>query len=110
MSTQNSLEKYTRAIEALEAHKEANAHVFSEHEKLVFAVIDAEGELRDDVSVANAGVENNKFEVVITPQSQTFGDVEAIDKLVADRILSPEIRAKIVQTVQRPARITIKRK
>lgn len=108
MSKETSLEKYTKSIEALESHKRANAGVFEEHQKLVFEVIDAENELRDEVAIANAGVENNKYKVVLTPQTQTYGDIEAIEKLVADKIISPEIRAKIVVTTERPPRITIK--
>lgn len=110
MSKENSLEKYTKAIDALESHKESNKAVFEEHQKLVFEVIDAENVLRDDVAEANAGVENGSYKVIVTPQTQTYGDVEAIDKLVADRIISPELRNKIVVTTQRPAKITIQKK
>lgn len=110
MSKEAALDNYAKAVSALERHKEQNSTVFEDHQELVFRVIDAENLLRDEVAMAKSGVENNEYNVTCTPETQTFGDIEEIDKLVAAKLISPEIRAKIVKTVDRPARITIKKK
>lgn len=110
MSTQKSLEKYTKAFEALEDHRQKHIGIFDAHQALVLTLIDAENELRDDVAEGGVGIENTDFKVTITPQTQVFADVEEVDKLVKDKLISPEIRAKIVKTNQRPPKISIKRK
>jgi hypothetical protein len=106
MSTQ--LEKFTKAKEALEAHIEANKALFDDHQKLVFAVIDAENELRDYAAEKNEGETNGKYTVVVTPQTQTWGDVEVLKEMLASGKIGQDFYDKVVKTEKRPARISIK--
>lgn len=108
MSDSNfSLTKYTSAHKQMMEHQRNNASVFDEHKRLMLLVIDAENELRDAVDENKANVSNNDFRVTITPQTQTFADIEVIDRLIANGQISASLRESIVKTVQRPDRISI---
>lgn len=101
-----ALQKYSNAVAAVKEHKEANAGVFDAHEKLVFAVIDAENELRDAVAVSKEGVSNGMHRVTITPQTQTIVDPDDL-KAHQGEALTPELIAELTKTYERPPRITI---
>lgn len=102
MSVETSLARYTEAEKARREHIELNKKVFDEHERLVFAVIDAENELRDDVAMTKSAVSNNDFKVTYTPQTQVVYDEDVIRTfLPAEKI--PEA----IKTVDRPGRISI---
>lgn len=104
MSTHNSLEKYTSAFEAMEAHKESNQAVFKEHERLLFNLIDAENELRDAVAESGQGVSNQTHVVTVTPQTQRVYSEEKMHQY-----LTSSQFAEVVNDVTRPPRIIIKK-
>lgn len=104
MAKENLLQKYTQAIAARDEHIEENKSVFATHKKLVFAIIDAENELRDAVAESGSGVENGVFKVTCTPQTQVVYDNEALSKL-----LQPDEIDKVVKEVTRPSKIVISR-
>ncbi len=104
MSKETALDRYTRSVEARNEHLEANRAVFEAHEKLVMNVIDAENDLRDQVSEAKEGVKNADFEVVLTPVTQRVYNEDKMKQM-----LTPIQFADVVNDVTRPARITIKR-
>lgn len=110
MSTHNALEKYTRAMEALNGHIKQNKAVFDAHKRYVESVIDAENELRDAVATENKGVENSDFEVKVFPQTQTYADIEVIDAMVKEGNINGQMRDRIVKTIKRPLRISIRPK
>ena len=103
MSKENSLEKYTMAVNAIEAHKEAHQAVFKEHERLLMNLIDTENELRDEVATDGSGVENSQFKVVVIPQTQRVYDEDKLHQL-----LNATQFASVVNDVQRSPRISIK--
>lgn len=109
MSTKaiTALDKYTAAVEKRNEHITANKSVFTAHEQIVNSIIDAENELRDAVAETGAGVSNEAFRVTLVPQTQTWGDIEEVDKFVAGGKLSKADRDQIVKTQTRPPRITI---
>lgn len=103
----NSLDKYTRAVDAVRAHEESNRAIFDAHKKLVMTVIDAENELRDDAAgmidgltknVPHVVAEDGLFRVIITPQTLTVYDEEKIRAAGAGSAITEQ---------QRPPRITI---
>jgi len=102
-----SLDKYSNAVNAMKAHQESNQAVFDEHKRLVLKIIDAENELRDAVAESKEGVENLYHKVTVTPQTQTFADVEEVDKALGAGYISQSVRDRIVKTVQRPEKISI---
>lgn len=102
-----ALDKYTSAMNQLNDHTEKNQTVFNEHKNIMLRVIDAENELRDAVAESNAGISNGAFRVTVTPQTQTWADIEAIDRLIAAGSIPASLREAIVKTTQRPARISI---
>lgn len=106
MNAATSLEKYTKAVDAVKAHTEANSSVFTMHKSLMMQLIDAENELRDAVAEAGAGVSNAQHRVTITPQEQTWGDIETL-KALEGKTINAETIAQIVKTQKRPPRITI---
>ena len=102
MSNQSSLEKYTKSVEALNEHKAKNESVFSEHQRLLFSVIDAENELRDAVAESGEGLENEEFKVTVVPQTMKVYDEEKLKVLLtADKF------AEVVTEQKRPPRISI---
>lgn len=101
------LTKYTSAHKQMMDHQKNNSSVFDEHKRLMMLVIDAENELRDAVAENKANVSNNDFKVTVTPQTQTFADIDVIDRLIANGQISASLRESIVKTVPRPERITI---
>ena len=107
MNTLTALDKYTKAVRQVKDHQESNSAVFAEHKNLMMTLIDAENELRDAVAEAGAGVSDAFTKVVITPQTQIWADIEAIDKLIAQGKIPSALRDQIVKTQQRPPRITI---
>jgi len=98
---------YTSAMDALKGHQEDNKEVFDAHQKLVMNVIDAENVLRDEVAELKESVSNGQYRASYTPQSQTYADIEEIDRAVSQGIITQEVRSQIVKTVDRAARITI---
>lgn len=109
MSKETALEKYTKAVEKRDAHITENKAVFDAHEKIVMDIIDAESDLRDAVAESKEGVSNTEFTVTITPQTQTFVDIEQLDKFVADGSMSKEMRDLAVKTEERPPKISIRK-
>lgn len=91
----------------LEEHQEQNKKVFDDHKKIVFDVMDAENELRDAVAEEKSQVSNALFRVTIAPQTQTYADIEVIDRLIASGVIPASKRGEIVKTVDRPARVNI---
>ena len=107
MDSATSLEKYSKAVQAVKNHQEANSSVFTQHKGLMLQLIDAENELRDAVAESGAGISDNYTIVTIKPQTQTWSDIEAIDALIAQGKIPSELRSQIVKTQQRPPRISI---
>lgn len=103
---EQAIQKYADAVEAIKEHKEANATVFDAHQKLLFTLMDAENALRDAVAESGTGVENGKFKVTVTPQTQEVFDEEKT--LQALRVTKEgAIAAGVIMVNQRPPRITI---
>ncbi len=102
----NALERYSAAVGQLKAHAEFNKPVFDTHQQLVYKVMDAENDLRDAVAEAKTGISNGIHVVNYTPQTQTYADIETLDKMIG-QMLTKEARDQIVKTVERPARVTI---
>lgn len=102
MSKETALQKYANAIEERNEHIAANKSVFEAHERIVFRILDAENELRDEVAMANQGVENGLYKVTITPQTQKVYDDEVLSKL-----LQPEEVSQVVKEVTRSPKISI---
>ena len=127
MSKASALDKYTALVEKRNKHIEDNKAVFDDHQKIVMDIIDAENQLRDDVAAefevltenaktdttvkpaVEAGVSNGEYNVLVTPQTQTWGDIEVLDALVASGEITKEIRDRVVKTQKRPPRITIQK-
>lgn len=107
MSKESALSRYSASMEALEKHQEENKAVFDNHKNLVNAVIDAENELRDALAEANEGVSDGHYRVTVTPQTQTWADIDELDRAIAEGKASNELRTRIVKTQTRPARISI---
>lgn len=107
MSASSDLDKYSAAVAALKEHQAENKPIFDAHQKLVFNVIDAENSLRDSVAELGAGLSNGDHQVNFIPQTQTWGDIETIDQLIAEGKIPKELRDQIVKTQPRPPRITI---
>jgi len=109
MTTTNTLENYTKAMEELGNHQHANKAVFDAHQALVMRVIDAENALRDEVAVTKTGVQNDHYQVIVKPESQTFADIEAIDQMFNSGLaITKENRSQIIKTVERAVRIIIR--
>ncbi len=104
---QIALDKYTRAKEMLDAHIRNNKELFDKHQSYVLAVIDAENDLRDAVAIAKEGVQNEEYNVVYTPQSQTIIDEEKVLKALG-KTREAAIADGLIEVVERPARISIK--
>jgi hypothetical protein len=107
MDPQNSLSKYSKAVQAVKDHQEKNREVFDAHKNLLMQVIDAEGELRDAVAENGASISDESTKVTVTPQTQTWADIPTIDALITQGKISATLRTEIVKTQQRPPRITI---
>lgn len=125
MSKASALDKYTGLVDKRNKHIEDNKAVFDAHEKIVMDIIDADNDLRDAVTedfeslveqaktnkeikpAADAGLFNGAFKVTVTPQTQTWGDIEELDKLVAEGTISKEVRDRVVKTQNRPPKISI---
>lgn len=101
-----SLNKYTAAVEAVEAHEKANSSIFIEHSRLGMLVLDARNELDDVVAEIGASVSNNKFKVTVTPQTQTIYDEE---KILARLNMSRDqaIGSGLIKVQPRPSRIGV---
>ena len=104
MTKESSLEKYTQAIERRNAHIEANKNIFNAHEQIVMQVIEAENELRDAVAEANAGVSNGEYTVTIEPQARRQYNEEKMKQYLS----GPQF-AEVVNDIQRPPRISIRK-
>jgi hypothetical protein len=102
-----ALEKYTKVVEERNKYIESNKAVFDTHEQIAMRIIDAENELRDAVADEKAGVQNESFTVRHVAQTQTYADIEVIDQMVAGGKITAGMRAEIVKTVDRPARVSI---
>lgn len=127
MSKSHSLDKYSKLVAERDKHIEDNKAVFEAHEKIVFNILDVENELRDEVAEdfeslreqaktdptvrpeAEAGVSNGEYAVQVAAQTQTWADIEVIDKLIAEGVIPASKRAEIVKTQSRPPRITIRK-
>jgi len=108
MDTTAALAKYTAAMAQLKSHIASNQGVFDTHQQIVFKVMDAENELRDAVAEAGVGVRNNDYKVTITPQTQTWADIEEIDRIFENTgKVDKSQRDQIVKTQPRPPRISI---
>jgi hypothetical protein len=107
MEIQAALDSYTRATTALADLEKANESIFNTRKQLALRVLDADGELRDAVAIAGHGISNRNFEVKYTPNTMTFADIDVIDSLIKEGKISPDLRDKIVKTVDRPPRINI---
>ncbi len=105
--SQIALDKYTRAKEMLDAHIKNNKDLFEKHQSYVFAVMDAENELRDAVAISKEGVSNEKYKVEVIPQTQAQFDEEKVLAAIG-KTKEGAIAAGIIQVVERPARISIK--
>lgn len=112
---QDSLDKYTTAKGAVDAHIEANKAVFDVHKNLVMNMIDRDNELRDEAVAHLEGLpedkpsviaSNGSFKVIVTPQAQVFVDPEEL-KASEGKSLIPSVIAELIHTVKRPPRITI---
>ena len=95
-------------MEALKDHAESNKEIFDTHQKFILNVIDSENELRDYIAETKEGESNGTHQVTIIPQTQTWADIEEIDKLIAEGVISPSLRERIVKTQDRPARVSIR--
>ena len=104
------LNNYTKAYNDMIAFQEANKTVFDQNKKNLFAFMDAENALRDDIEVTQAGCENDTHVVTVTPQTQTWADIDTLDSYVAKGIITKAIRDDIVKTQKRPSRVSIKNK
>lgn len=110
MSKVNALGKYASAMRARADLIEANKAVFADYERIGMTIIDAESELRDAVAEDKDGIVGDGYQVVYSPQSQTYADIEKIDEMIENGVkLTPGLRAEIVKTVDRPAKITIRK-
>lgn len=107
MDATQSIAKYSRAVQAMKAHQEENKPVFDRHKELMMQILDADNELRDAVAESGASISDDFTVVTVTPQTQTFADIVAIDKLIAEGKIPATLRAEIVKTAQRPPRITV---
>lgn len=103
--SQKALNKYTEAMRAMKAHQEANQAVFDGHKRLLFAVIDAEGQLKDSVAESGEDVANDEYKVTIEKQTMTIYDDA---KLRAALSSNPAALNGIITVQQRPPRITIR--
>jgi hypothetical protein len=106
---QGALDRYTKACEDRDLDIAQNKAVFDKHEQIVMRIIDAENELRDVVAEEKLSFSNGSFNVTFTPQTQTYGDIEALDRLIADGNIDKKFREALVKTISRPPRITIAR-
>lgn len=102
-----ALEKYSNVYAELKQHQKDNQSVFTAHQNIVLRLIDAENELRDAVAEAGAGISNADHVVTHTPQTQTWADIEVLDRMVADGKLNADLYKEIVKTQNRPPRITV---
>lgn len=100
------LNAYSNTVDAIKLHVEENKAVFDAHQKLVMRQIDADAVLRD-AAVVTGSLSNGRHDVTVTPQTMTYGDVEAIDDLIAHGLISPGLRDRIVKTIERPAHVRI---
>ena len=102
------LDKYSAAVKNLKDYQELNKDIFAEQQKLVFAMIDAENEVKDEVALTKEVAKNKTHEIKRTPQSQTFADIEVIDYLIEVGVIPVTRRAEIVKTVERPDYVGIR--
>ena len=111
MNPATALEKYTSAFNAMKDHQDRNGDIFKEQQRLFLALMDAENELRDAAALALTGAENGQFKVAVTPQTQTFADIDEINRILETgaHICYDDLKT-IVKTVPRPPRINITEK
>ena len=102
------LDKYSDKVKALKAFQGENKSVFDQHQTLLFAVIDAENELKDEVASTKEVAKNDFHEVKRTPQTQTFADIEVIDQLINNGVIPASRRSEIVKVQDRPDYIGIR--
>lgn len=106
MSNENALLKYSNAVAALKDHIKDNKTIFDAHQKLVYAVMDAENELRDAVAETKEGVKNETHIVTVTPVTITQVDPDDV-RARQGQALTPEVIGEIIKTIERPPRIVI---
>lgn len=109
MSKETALDKYAGLVAKRDQHIEDNKAVFDDHQKIVMDIIDAENDLRDAVAESKDGVKSAEFTVIYTPQTQTWADIEKLDKFVAEGKISKELRDQIVMTQERSPKISIRK-
>lgn len=108
MNPIQALENYTRVFAERELLIAANKPIFDQYEAIGMRIIDADNALRDAVAEAKQGVQNDKFVVTVTPQTQTWADIEEIDKLIDGGVIPKAKRDQIVKTQERPVKISIR--
>ena|SRR5579863_2468889 len=108
MSAETALEKYTKAVQNIKDHIEANSAVFTTHKALLMQQMDAENELRDIVAETMQSISNNEIAVKVVKQSQTFADIPTLDEWVKNGEITQAMRDKAVKTIDRPPHISIK--
>lgn len=107
----SALERYGNAVRSVQDDIDAHKDVFSNHERLVGAVIDARTALEDVAAeTAEEGAmtvtSNGDYKVTVTPQMQTVYDEE---KILAALYLTREqaLSQRIITENKRPPRISI---
>ena len=106
MSLEHSLEKYTRAKQAIVDDIEDHKDVFARHERIVGQFIDAENELRDDAAAEGKGIENGMYKVTVIPQTQEVFDEDATLKALG-MTKADAIEKGILKVNKRPPHISI---
>ncbi len=105
---QEKIANYISAKEALKKHQEANPDVFRVNQTLLFALMKAEDEVKDQSAMESASGAYKNIAVTYTPQTQTYADIDEIDALIVQGIIPQGYRANIVKTVTRSPRISIR--
>lgn len=111
MSTQSALNRYGRAVDAIEDHIRENKPIFDHHQRLVMSQIDARGDVEDEAvleaeEIAKEPVIAGGFRVVAIPQTQEVWDEQKV--LEAVNMSRGEAIAKGLLVVNnRPPRIVI---
>jgi len=77
-----TLQKYTKAKEALDKHLQENKEVFDKHQEIVGSVMDAEQELREVTYIEQRNAENDRIRVTYSPAYKKYYDGDYIIKKV----------------------------
>lgn len=103
----DALNKYENAREAIAEDIQRNEAVFKAHERLVGNLIDAENSLRDIAAEEGKGDTNGTYTVTVTPQTQTFVDLERLAQFVAEGKITQELSNELITINPRPPKISI---